>query len=149
RGVCGLLDMEDMGADLLWLRGHDRDVRLPTWELSVEEIERSAGPWAPPQASFAVEQLVAGAKAARRRTGGELGRNHWLVALARGGHTVPEPAGGTDPEAAARRLQAQLDLGTLGAPLPEDVVREQAAASARRAGRALVTVEDLVAAVAE
>jgi hypothetical protein len=147
RGVYAVFDMEDF-ADLIWLRGEERDDRLPTADLSLAQIEEllspapaapPAGPSAPLPLSFAAEQVFAGVRHVRRTTGGsELGVHHWLVAL-------HEHDG--DPRASTSR-QA-LASGDIGDPLPEDRVRERAIARARQDGRSLVSLEDVASAIAE
>lgn len=147
RGVYAVFDMEDY-ADLIWLRGEQRDDRLPTADLTLAEIEEllspasaepAAGPSGPLPLSFAAEQVFAGVRHVRRTAGGsELGVHHWLVALhAHDG----SPLSGT--------WQQALASGDIGAPLHEDQVRDRATESARRHDRTLVSLEDVAAAVAE
>jgi hypothetical protein len=147
RGVYAVFDMEDY-ADLIWLRGERRDDRLPTADLSLVDIEALVSPEhaeaptdtpAPLPFSFAAEQVVAGARHARRAAGGsELGVHHWLVAL----H-------GQDDSPASVSSQQALASGDLGGPLSEAEVRDRATRLAGQAGRTLVTTQDVAAAVAE
>lgn len=146
RGVYGVLDMEDF-ADLLWLRGERRDDRLPTADLALTDIEALVRPASarpepaspgPLPLSFAAEQVFAQARHVRRSCGGSvLGVHHWLVAAHEddGARTAPS--------------RQSLATGDVGAPLSEDDVRTRATRLAQKAGRTIVSVQDVAAVVDE
>ncbi len=150
RGVYGLLDLEDVGADLVWLRGEERDDRLPTAEMPLAEVERFVATSRSIAFSFEADQVVAGARNARRQAGGaDLGVHHWLLALAGTGRALPGPFAELSAVAAAGELRRRLDEGDIGAWLAEEYAREQAVGLARRDGRDLVTADDLARVVAD
>ena len=105
---------------------------------------------APIAFTFESDQEVAGARNARRRSGGaELGVHHWLLALAGARRDLPGPFGRLDPGATAGELRRRLDEDDIGARLSEEYGREEAANHARRDGRHLVTADDLARVIAD
>jgi hypothetical protein len=60
RGVYGLLDLEDTGADLVWLRGEERDDRLPTAEMSLADVERFVAQSSAPERPATVGTVTGG-----------------------------------------------------------------------------------------
>ncbi len=148
-GVCGVLDRED-AADLFWLRGAEVDVRLPTAELTLAQIEELADDSATPGTSFTADEVCATARHLRRVIGGtELGVHHWLLALLDSGVPLAGHLADADPGIAAAELRRRLNAGVIGDPLPEDVVKRRAGALARRRGDELVTSAALAEVVAQ
>jgi ATP-dependent Clp protease ATP-binding subunit ClpC len=98
--------------------------------------------------SFGADQLKAAALARQQTTGQEtLCLNHWLLTLIEQGRALGAALPEADKGALASRIKDEVFRGEMGPPLEPETVFAQARVRAAQLGHAVVTTEDVAAAI--